>query len=139
MSEYCVTAMNLERQESFDHGDWDSFRNTFPTILSQATDTHTLLFQPAPTICPVHIAQLNQGNCHIYICESIIRTAVVINTYLPHEIYISTQELYVKLLVSLLTTGRLFYSMIVWNCQKVNSYNSALKPLPRLPNSSKRP
>ena len=31
------------------------------------------------------------------------------------------------------------YSMIVWNCQKVNSYNSALKPLLRLQNSSKQP
>ena len=33
----------------------------------------------------------------------------------------------------------LWYSMIVWNCQKVNSYNSALKPLLRLQNSSKQP
>ena len=29
------------------------------------------------------------------------------------------------------------YSMIRWNWNKVNSYISALKPLPRLPNSSK--
>ena len=33
----------------------------------------------------------------------------------------------------------LLYSMIVWNWIKVNSYISALKPLPRLPNSSKWP
>ena len=31
------------------------------------------------------------------------------------------------------------YSMIVWNWYKVNSYISALKHLPRLPNRSKRP
>ena len=31
------------------------------------------------------------------------------------------------------------YSMIFWNWYKVNSYISALKPLPRLPNSPKRP
>ena len=31
------------------------------------------------------------------------------------------------------------YSMIVWNCNKVNSYISVLKHLPRLPNRSKRP
>ena len=31
------------------------------------------------------------------------------------------------------------YSMIVWNWNKVNSYISALKPLPELPNSSKWP
>ena len=31
------------------------------------------------------------------------------------------------------------YSMIFWNWNKVNSYISALKPLPRLPNSPKRP
>ena len=29
------------------------------------------------------------------------------------------------------------YSMIIWNCQKVNHSNSALKPLPRLPNVPK--
>ena len=29
------------------------------------------------------------------------------------------------------------YSMIIWNCQKVNYSNSALKPLPRLPNVPK--
>ena len=29
------------------------------------------------------------------------------------------------------------YSMIMWNCQKVNSSYSALKPLPRLPNVPK--
>ena len=35
-------------QESSDHSDWDSFRNTFPTILSTGTATHTLLFtQPS--------------------------------------------------------------------------------------------
>ena len=28
-------------------------------------------------------------------------------------------------------------SMIIWNCQKVNQSNSALKPLPRLPNVPK--
>ena len=27
--------------------------------------------------------------------------------------------------------------MIIWNCQKVNSSNSALKPVPRLPNVPK--
>ena len=29
------------------------------------------------------------------------------------------------------------YSMIIWNCQKVNQSNSVLKPLPRLPNVPK--
>jgi len=29
------------------------------------------------------------------------------------------------------------YSMIIWNCQNVNYSNSALKPLPRLPNVPK--
>ena len=33
----------------------------------------------------------------------------------------------------------LWYSMIQMECNKVNSYISALKPLPRLPNSSKWP
>ena len=31
------------------------------------------------------------------------------------------------------------YSMIVWNCNKVNSYISALKHLPRLSNRAKQP
>ena len=32
-----------------------------------------------------------------------------------------------------------YYSMIIWNWNKVNSYISALKPLPRVPNRSKWP
>ena len=51
VSEYCVTAMNLERQESFDHRDWDSFRNTFPTILSGHYYAHTP-FSPSPAYMP---------------------------------------------------------------------------------------
>ena len=35
--------------------------------------------------------------------------------------------------------GRDGYSMIIWNWNKVNSYISALKPLPRVPNRSKWP
>ena len=31
----------------------------------------------------------------------------------------------------------IFYSMIIWNCQKVNQSNSVLKPLSRLPNVPK--
>ena len=73
VSEYCVTAMNLERQESLDHGDWDSFRNTFPTILSQATTaTHTLLFHPAQTICQVCFHQHNLIAFVIYLYQSSI-------------------------------------------------------------------
>ena len=34
---------------------------------------------------------------------------------------------------------RYLYSMIIWNWNKVNSYISALKPLPRVPNRSKWP
>ena len=45
VSEYCVTAMNLERQESCDHRDWDSFRNTFPTTLSALLRTHFFFTQ----------------------------------------------------------------------------------------------
>ena len=47
VSEYCVTAMNLERQESLDHRDWDSFRNVFPTILWPLLRTHSFFTQPS--------------------------------------------------------------------------------------------
>ena len=39
--------------------------------------------------------------------------------------------------ISICINISMYYSMIIWNCQKVNSSNSALKPLQRLPNVPK--
>jgi len=62
---------------------------------------------------------------HYKRCVDMVKSSVIIVTLCCRVVYDQYSKLY--------------YSMIIWNWNKVNSYISALKPLPRLPSGSERP